>query len=283
MKQGGPIPEFTSEQKPTELYKAFTDQKSDTPDFKALSAETVAMPEQRLTKAPQTPLRKTQTETAPITPAATLSATTDDFSTADRSFFETNYAESDTQKPVVTLSEARQPTAAERHVNDADTPLPKKQSSYWGALAACLLLFAALVLAIWFWLGVPPSRQVSSGQSAQPITERTLEFRLPSFGLGKSIDGLEFYDVVAAYRAEKGGSRLILEGEIRNTSAETKTLPLLRAVLFDDSGKPIADWIFDGGKPVLEMGQNMRFHTVLNSPPTAAVNYEVAFTDSQSN
>ena len=75
-------------------------------------------------------------------------------------------------------------------------------------------------------------------------------------------------------------SAVVVEGEIRNTSNEVKTLSPLRAVLFDDAGQPLADWTFDGGKPVLEAGQKLRFHTSLNSPPTAAVNYEVAFTDS---
>lgn len=292
-KQGAPIPEFTSEYRAAETYKTFTDQKPGIPDFKAPSAETAGAqpvdpqvtskaPEQRSAPAPQASIRDSQTET-PVAPAATLSATTDGFSTADRSFFETNYAESNTQAPVITMSEARQPTTAERQTSDAYSTSPKKQSSYGVALVACLLFFAALVVAVWFWLGVPQSRQISSDQPAKPAAERRLEFRLPSFGLGKSIEGLEFYDVVAAYRVENGQSQLIVEGEIRNTSAETKTLSRLRAVLFDDGGQPIADWIFDGGKPVLETGQNLRFHTVLNNPPTAAVNYEVAFTDSQSN
>ena len=74
-------------------------------------------------------------------------------------------------------------------------------------------------------------------------------------------------------------SRLIVEGEIRNTSAEAKALSPLRAVLFDDAGQPLADWTFDGGKSVLAAGEKLQFHTLLNSPPTAAVNYEVAFTD----
>lgn len=298
-KQGAPIPEFknpelkNSEYQAADTYKTFTDQKPGIPDFKAPTAETAGAQrsgvdsqpkskasEQRPAQAPQASIREIQTETT-VAPATTMSATTDGFSNADRSFFETNYATSDTQAPVVTMSEIRQPTTEPRQINDAYSVPPKKQSSYWAALGACLLVFALLVWAVWFWLGLPQNRQVSSAQPANLIAGRSLEFRLPSFGLGKSIEGLEFYDVVAAYRVENGEPQLIVEGEIRNTSAETKTLSPLRAVLFDDGGQPIADWIFDGGKPALETGQELRFHTVLNNPPTAAVNYEVAFTDSQ--
>lgn len=285
-KPSAPIPEFTSGNRTVETYKNFMDQKPDLPEFRAPSTEIAATPEQRPAKI-QAPTRETQTEiapaapAAPVAPAAMLSATTDGFSTADRSFFETDYATSDTQAPVITMSELRQSTAAERQTNDAYSTSSKKQSGYGIALAVCLLIFAALVWAGWYWLVASQSRQVSVNQSANPVAERTLEFRLPSFGLGKSIEGLEFYDVVAAYRIENGESRLIVEGEIRNTSNESKDLLPLRAVLFDDGGQPIADWIFDGGKPALATGENLRFHTVLKSPPTAAVNYEVAFTDSQ--
>lgn len=295
--QGAPIPEFKNpefkkaEYRAADTYKTFTNQKPGVPEFKAPSAETAGaqpidpqtkskVPEQQPAQVSQASIQEIQTET-PVAPAAMLSATTDGFSAADRSFFETDSAESDKQTPVVTMGEVRQPTTGERQINDVYSTQPRKQSSYWGALAACLLIFAALVFAVWFWLGLPQSRQVSSDRPANPVAERTLEFRLPSFGLGKSIEGLEFYDVVAAYRVENGESQLIVEGEVRNTSAETKTLSPMRAVLFDDGGQPIADWIFDGGKPVLEIGENLRFHTVLNGPPTAAVNYEVAFTDAQ--
>ncbi len=227
---------------------------------------------------PKLPL-EAQTENSPTIPPAMLSAATDAFPEADRSFFETNYAEEDAQSPVITMSEVRRQTQTTGRQESIPSPPLQKRSSYWLVLAACLLLFAALVLAVWFWFGAPQGRQTAAGQPINPVTTRALEFRLPSFGLGKSIDGLEFYDVVAAYQAENGMSRLIVEGEIRNTSAEAKALSPLRAVLFDDAGQPLADWTFDGGKPVLAVGETLRFHTLLNSPPTAAVNYEVAFTD----
>lgn len=227
---------------------------------------------------PKAPL-EIQTENSPTIPPAMLSAATDAFPEADRSFFETNYAEEDAQSPVITMSEVRRQTQTTGRQESITSPPPEKRSSYWLVLAACLLLFAALVLAVWFWFGAPQGRQTAAGQPINPVTTRALEFRLPSFGLGKSIDGLEFYDVVAAYQAENGMSRLIVEGEIRNTSAEAKALSPLRAVLFDDAGQPLADWTFDGGKPVLAAGEKLQFHTLLNSPPTAAVNYEVAFTD----
>ncbi len=297
-KQSAPIPEFktsefgSSQHQAVDTGKTFTGvgQKAPIPNFETARSETsAAQPIAPMTEpkipGPQSSgatVAKTpseiQAENPPVIPSAMLSATTDAFPKADRSFFEIDYADEDAQAPVVTMSEAHRQTQAGRQ--ESAVYSPKKRSGYWLALGFCLLLFAALVLAVWFWLGVPQSRQIATVQPADTAAARTLEFRLPSFGLGKSIDGLEFYDVVAAYRVENGASRLVVEGEIRNTSNEVKTLSPLRAVLFDDAGQPLADWTFDGGKPVLEAGQKLRFHTALNSPPTAAVNYEVAFTDS---
>jgi hypothetical protein len=60
---------------------------------------------------------------------------------------------------------------------------------------------------------------------------------------------------------------LVIEGQVKNTSAKRQTLPVMLAVLNDKQGKEIKRWTFAPSAKELSPGKAVAFRTTAPAPP----------------
>lgn len=102
---------------------------------------------------------------------------------------------------------------------------------------------------------------------------------LPSFGQAPIGAGLEFSNITHDRRQVDGRPSIVIEGQIFNTTPDTRPVPTLKATLRDDKGRWLRDWTFSLGQATLESGETATFTTVTQDPPPATQRLEVTFTD----
>lgn len=100
--------------------------------------------------------------------------------------------------------------------------------------------------------------------------------------VGLSAGGEQFPDLrisgVTSERMSEGGVPiLVLSGEISNTGEQSRTIPMIRAALKDESGNELHRWTFTADSLALEAGQSTIFQDRLTSPPSGATNLSVEF------
>ena len=96
---------------------------------------------------------------------------------------------------------------------------------------------------------------------------------------GKQIDpqGIAFRDLSYTRTLEGGVMVLAINGEISNTSALSKNVPVLRLALQDRSAQEIFTWRVKIKDDVLAPGQAVKFTTKLPSPPENAGAVQIRF------
>lgn len=91
--------------------------------------------------------------------------------------------------------------------------------------------------------------------------------------------GLEFSNVNFVRRQVEGQDAIVIEGDVFNTTPETRDVPTLKATLRNDQGQWLRDWTFSLDQATLEPGETARFRTMTINPPAATKRLQVTFTD----
>lgn len=91
--------------------------------------------------------------------------------------------------------------------------------------------------------------------------------------LDASVEGLEII-LVDPLRQD---TTLVVQGVVANTTAQTKRLPGMQAVLLDGSGRKLTFAVIEPRKSELSAGERMRFRTEIPNAPSATARIDVEF------
>jgi hypothetical protein len=72
-------------------------------------------------------------------------------------------------------------------------------------------------------------------------------------------------------------SDLVIQGNVVNHSKTTQTMPMLRAILANDNGKPLLQWDFSLDRPSLPPGGALPFLTTIKNTPPGFKKLQIAF------
>ena len=70
---------------------------------------------------------------------------------------------------------------------------------------------------------------------------------------------------------------LVIQGNVVNHGSQTQALPMLRAILANDNGKPLLQWDFGLDKPTLPAGGTLAFQTTIKNTPPGFTKLQIAF------
>ncbi len=72
-------------------------------------------------------------------------------------------------------------------------------------------------------------------------------------------------------------SDLVIQGNVVNHSKQTQAMPMLRAILANDNGKPLLQWDFSLDQPSLPPGESVSFQTTIKNTPPGFKKLQIAF------
>jgi predicted Zn finger-like uncharacterized protein len=108
----------------------------------------------------------------------------------------------------------------------------------------------------------------------------------PAFALAGApvnLSGLVFTDIRSTVHAENGGRFLVVEGVIRSEAPDVVPVPLIELSLRGEDRRAVYTWTTDPPRRSLKPGESLHFRTRLATPPEAARDVEVRFTDKARN
>jgi len=182
-------------------------------------------------------------------------------------------------EPLVEPGSPREVFVEERRLAQAaGHPLPVERSRYrggrhrgshFGGWLLFLLLLAALAAAAWYWR----DRVVAAvPQAAQVYAWLGVDVAAPSDGR------LELANYTVVRRLVEGERKLVVSGEVANRTAETVTVPTIRARVLDESGNEILFWDFQAAESELAPGATTRFESMHEHPDYAGeLDVEIGF------
>ncbi|ODN68605.1 hypothetical protein A6302_04083 [Methylobrevis pamukkalensis] len=100
-------------------------------------------------------------------------------------------------------------------------------------------------------------------------------------GLEVNLRGLAIGDVRSYGSADGNGAVLVVEGVISNVEADARPVPALRFGLRNASGREIYAWSMRVPQDRLAPGEQLEFRSQLPTPPEAAIDVVVRFSDEQ--
>lgn len=98
-------------------------------------------------------------------------------------------------------------------------------------------------------------------------------------GLDVNLRGLVFSDVRSWREIDGASPVLVVEGSIENIDPVSRPVPRLRFALRSQLGREVYAWTMDPAITTLDAGQSTRFKSLLPTPPDAASDVQVRFTD----
>ncbi|HUV33193.1 MAG TPA: FxLYD domain-containing protein, partial [Devosiaceae bacterium] len=136
----------------------------------------------------------------------------------------------------------------------------------WGILA----LIVAIVVGMFT---LAPATTVSMLPGAAQIYSM--------FGMPVGAQGLEFEGV--RYGWTNDGSQTVLEvqGNVKNTSGTTMTVPTVVIALRDEKGEEISEWTTEVGAAELSAGEEAPFLRQIPSPPSNVRSLKVRFAETK--
>jgi predicted Zn finger-like uncharacterized protein len=72
-------------------------------------------------------------------------------------------------------------------------------------------------------------------------------------------------------------SDLVIQGNVVNHSKQPQVLPMLRAILATDNGKPLLQWDFSLDRASLPPGESLAFQTTIRNTPPGFKRLQIAF------
>ena len=72
-------------------------------------------------------------------------------------------------------------------------------------------------------------------------------------------------------------SDLVIQGNVVNHGKQPQTLPMLRAILATDNGKPLLQWDFSLDRSSLPAGEALAFQTTIRNTPPGFKRLQIAF------
>jgi len=91
------------------------------------------------------------------------------------------------------------------------------------------------------------------------------------FSFAHSGQGLEFDKVKSEIKYDGGTMRLFVDGVIRNTTAEMQFVPNIKARALGPDGDTIQSWWVASPSPTLAAGDEIPFHTEVNTPMSRTI------------
>jgi predicted Zn finger-like uncharacterized protein len=70
---------------------------------------------------------------------------------------------------------------------------------------------------------------------------------------------------------------LVIQGNVVNHGKQSQPLPMLRAILANDNGKPLLQWDFNLDKQALPPGETAAFQTTIKNTPPGFTKLQIAF------
>lgn len=100
-----------------------------------------------------------------------------------------------------------------------------------------------------------------------------------ALGMPVNVRGMALTNISYKQDIEDGLPVLSVTGKVVNISNHELPVPMLRAVLTDDSKREVYRWTFSAGLPTLQAGAEGEFSTRLSSPPPEARNLNITFAE----
>lgn len=147
---------------------------------------------------------------------------------------------------------------------------PKRKTGRFSpALAACLVLAAALPLALLGRAGVVRAMPQTAALFAR-------------VGLPVNLRGIDLADIVAFQVPAEGANpaRLVVEGDLVSVARERVAVPPIEVDVRGADGQSLYRWSVPGPRAALEPGERARFKASLSAPPEKGRQVEVQFSDS---
>lgn len=98
-------------------------------------------------------------------------------------------------------------------------------------------------------------------------------------GLEVNLRGIVFGPMETLRETEDGKPVLVVEGELTNTTGQSRDVPALRFALRDADAQELYAWSVDPRASVIAAGDRLRFRTRLVAPPDRAVDLQVRFAE----
>ena len=100
-------------------------------------------------------------------------------------------------------------------------------------------------------------------------------------GLGPEVlgFGLSLVNITFDRKTDKDANLLLVEGQIENRTTQVRSVPGLRASLYDEHQRELQHWIFPAPVPRLLPGENVAFHTQVENPADSAVRLTIIFSE----
>jgi len=102
-----------------------------------------------------------------------------------------------------------------------------------------------------------------------------------AIGLDVTRSGFSFEDIKTRNTLVDGRSVYVVNGTIRNLQKTTSTVPLVELAFLDVAGKPIATWMVDIERDMLDGGETAKFAANYPNPPLDAVSLRYRFTQDE--
>jgi len=100
-----------------------------------------------------------------------------------------------------------------------------------------------------------------------------------SLGVDVTLSGLDIEDPVTRSALVDGKPVLVVNGAIRNITAQAKPVPMVELSLHSKDGEPLVTWLVDVNKEQLAKDERVTFVSEYPNPPVDAVKLRYKFAD----
>jgi len=150
-------------------------------------------------------------------------------------------------------------------------PALTKRKPHWGLVLARVVSALAIVVGLAYAAVAERNRVVALVPGVAPL------YKLAGFPAGESTGGLEFDNVTTNREMENGLPALVIEGEVKNVSSSTRTVPKLVVILHDKDEHDLQDVTVAAPADRLNPGESAPFHASISQPAEAASGVVVTF------
>ncbi|MEP3889445.1 MAG: DUF3426 domain-containing protein [Hellea sp.] len=100
-----------------------------------------------------------------------------------------------------------------------------------------------------------------------------------SLGIDVSLSGLNIEDPIVRSALVDGKPVLVVNGAVRNITAQSQDIPMVELTLHSKDGEPLVTWLVDVNKASLGKNERVTFISEYPNPPVDAVKLRYKFAD----